>query len=283
VLAAYSRLVEEDSFKLNVLPRKAKQLALGLSQALAALFPHSADVCQATLIHTWGERPEVYRDRQTRFTKIFEVALRLKCATITKDQLFEFVVYPPGTLSQKHSDTLPRNSGHQSSGIADSSMTRFWQHASIHVYNPPNAAPEHSQDPIADALVSTKNFVSKNDSDRTELSLHSRIISIEKCEDSSRAASQNITSTTLSDEPGSTTQGIVSRQTKMGNNSKALHQDLGRDLQRERTREVEKAEPLPDTFMCKTCWGYYSSKDNLSRHESLGRSDGVPPKRQSSL
>jgi len=93
--AAHQSLIEEDFFQQHVIPRKAKSLADRLSRTLAPLFrrERSLNKSQTNPLRCWSkERPNLI--------KIFEHALRIKADTVVSKDLFEVVLYTPGTPFQ---------------------------------------------------------------------------------------------------------------------------------------------------------------------------------------
>jgi hypothetical protein len=94
--AAYQSLIEEDYFQQHVIPRKAKSLAKRLFRTLSPFFRReiSLNKSQANTLRCWSKE-------RRNLIKIFEHALRIKADTIVSKDLFEVVLYTPGTPFQK--------------------------------------------------------------------------------------------------------------------------------------------------------------------------------------
>src|SRR4051794_33966396 len=80
-LAATESLVKSDHFQRDVIPEKARALAISLSQTLEPLFtenPGSTMDWDWDGFATWRDVPDEWRERRDRLTKMFEVALKVK-------------------------------------------------------------------------------------------------------------------------------------------------------------------------------------------------------------
>jgi hypothetical protein len=90
--AAHTSLIEEEFFQQHVIPARASMLADRILRTLAPLF-RSSDGLQ----DLGGEVPSTWPAKKGALTEVFESALRIKAqVTISKD-LFEMVLYSPGT------------------------------------------------------------------------------------------------------------------------------------------------------------------------------------------
>jgi hypothetical protein len=149
------------SYNSVQIPRKAALLAVQLSKTLAPLFTPDSQQSSSVEFDTWGEDEDAWKDRQGSFTRIFEIGLRLKTATVSTDMRYSFVIHNPGT-SLKTRVEQP---------------TSIWKLASIHMY----MLDEKEQgDPIAEAVIQPRNFCNQAlDPSRT---LHTISIVIPKSE-----------------------------------------------------------------------------------------------------
>lgn len=106
---------------------------------------------------------------------MFVVALRLKAAMVAVDQDFEFVVYELGTSMTNDRDAALEETHSSNHGTQ-------WKLASIHTYRSEASSPRNA---LEDAVVKTRNMVSKNKEQRTQLSLHTKILSTPKSSEDS--------------------------------------------------------------------------------------------------
>ncbi|TAQ88599.1 hypothetical protein B7494_g3061 [Chlorociboria aeruginascens] len=171
-LEAYRISTSTPSFEDLNITRRATQLAIRLSKALAPLFPRFSDdrTCnEANDFETWGEDSVVWNNRNFRFKSIFKTALKLKVATVMTDQDFEFVVYPPGRSYLSNSNDSNLNAGSHSTSEHSEVGEKKWIHASFHVYKRNYTG---SKTCIDDALIRSKNFVIKSQRDKIDSALH---------------------------------------------------------------------------------------------------------------
>jgi hypothetical protein len=138
-LTVYGAFLESEEFRRVVLPGRAEHFASRLLATLAPLFSIPDSQGQAISSQSWGDSWSIHDNRKSRLIDIFQIALKLKAATVTIDLDCEFVVYPPGCPHLR--DNL--NHGE-----------RTWQHASFSTYNMNMAASGQ----MSDALVRTANF-----------------------------------------------------------------------------------------------------------------------------
>ncbi|PVH73658.1 hypothetical protein DL98DRAFT_659315 [Cadophora sp. DSE1049] len=182
-LAAYSSLLDDDTFQKGIVSRKADQLASRLSKALAPLFSRSVDEQANAVFETWNQSPDVCEDRRFRFKGMFEAALKLKAATVITDERYEFVVYPPGTSIDKASpdSERPFDADDLRTNMRDPTPGQ-WLHASIYTYP---GEPVFPTNPMADALVQSQNFLTMADKDSELKRLSSNDLKVQKSQDHS--------------------------------------------------------------------------------------------------
>jgi hypothetical protein len=172
-------MLDGELFKEVLLPRKAKQLAARLSKVLAPLFSPPSHECGNEQFECWGESQELCENRRFRFIGIFEAALKLKVATVTTDQQYEFVTFPPGTTSMAAAEDAPSRDFNVSGSFRGSMGDNCCLLSTLNVYD---AAASSPRDPFADALVQPHNFISKEVQRRPSALLHSRNIVIPRPE-----------------------------------------------------------------------------------------------------
>lgn len=275
----------------TIIPTKATRYAARLSAALAVLFSPSQGQNTDSSFHTWGQSLEVCKNRQYRLTAIFEAALRLKASTVTAEQVFEFLVYPPGT-----SQTLDIES---SAGVGGAS----WIHASMHTYARSHAG---HRGELSGALIQTKNFVSKNieQRERIEMSLSIRYLSTPKSEDTiDHATGRNgegmdvcdsdaetdigadkmVLDSGVEDEDevedddaataGSPRQAAPKTATKRLPCSPNLGRVEGDMVRKPAAASQDTTSPnkqYPDGFACPTCSKKFTMAGSLTRHRTTG-------------
>ncbi|CZR65059.1 uncharacterized protein PAC_14959 [Phialocephala subalpina] len=175
-MAAYSTLINGEHFQQKIIPKKAEDLAVRLSRALAPFFAADVNGTEQEGFETWGEAKIVWEDRKFRMTEIFEGALRLKAATVTTDQVFDFVVNMPGSIERNAAaDCQIRSNG----SMPPSNMRthdEFYELASFHIYPGKASAP---RDLMADALVQSRNFVDKAIFTRSDKPLYTKCVHIQ--------------------------------------------------------------------------------------------------------
>lgn len=94
--AAHKSLVNGDFIQQHVIPRKAEALADRLSHALAPLF-----ITEQRPSGPHSNASKVWSKKRSKLTEIFDRAIRLKASMMVGKDLFEMVLYPPGTPFDK--------------------------------------------------------------------------------------------------------------------------------------------------------------------------------------
>jgi len=94
--AAHHSIIEQKHFQEYVIPRKVSALADRLLETLASLFAKHKplDEWKIDVLRKW-------RKERRRLTEIFDAALKIKLKTLLSKDLFEVVLYPPGTAYSK--------------------------------------------------------------------------------------------------------------------------------------------------------------------------------------
>ncbi|KAF8849940.1 hypothetical protein BDZ45DRAFT_216706 [Acephala macrosclerotiorum] len=150
-MAAYHAMTEEERFNETNVPRKAEEFADRLSMALAPFFIQADGAPLNGTFASWGQDENQSLDRQFRFKEIFETALRLKAATVTTDETYDFILHPFGTLNKLQES----RTGEVISRETRMAKGDLWLHASLVTYE---AHPSSARDLFANALVQSNNF-----------------------------------------------------------------------------------------------------------------------------
>jgi hypothetical protein len=188
--------VGRERFQQVDIPDRAKHLMAQVVKALSLLLPDDLPQDPAQQIIT-QKRPNPINEKiQVHLTELFEIALRLKAATVTTDYEYEFVVYPPGTPSKKDA-TEKVDDGQTRIGPKDHRQLLCF--ASIHRYLPDLSFP---RDPSADALVQSNYFITATKEKRENQSDYKAFLELP--EDEQLAADLNIE--TRGQRPQSTSQ-----------------------------------------------------------------------------
>jgi hypothetical protein len=116
---------------------------------------------------------------QFHLTEVFEIALRLKAATLTTDYQYEFVVYPPGTPFKVQRNVLTGDGDIDQPNPDQNVGCQLWCQASIHKYI---SEPSIPRDLAVDALVQPNNFISTSEEKRKDKSLHSKFLLVVETE-----------------------------------------------------------------------------------------------------
>lgn len=94
--AAHKSLIEEDFFQQHVIPRKATVLADRLSHTLAPFFAR-----EESLEDSHADAFKAWPKEKAHLIEIFDRALRFKANVVVSKDLFEMVLYTPGTPFDK--------------------------------------------------------------------------------------------------------------------------------------------------------------------------------------
>ena len=96
--AVHHSLINEKHFKTELIPEKAEELAIRLSQVLTPFYPHAPTSPLPDGFQTWGQTEEEHQERRAKVISLFENALRLKADLILKEEEYELVTPTPGAL-----------------------------------------------------------------------------------------------------------------------------------------------------------------------------------------
>jgi hypothetical protein len=167
-LAAQNSLIKDKSFRRN-LSKKADSLSIQLSQTLAPIFARDIEILSETSwdgFATWGQDIEEYRERHVRFVHIFTKALEVKADSILNTEDYEMVMYPPGTQYDKNTMTVETMDGMVDGRDYYGRTIELCIEAAVYSYQR-----RELQDyaPISEALVSSRNFVRREASQRLRM------------------------------------------------------------------------------------------------------------------
>jgi hypothetical protein len=166
-LAVYNDILSKDYFKDIFIPRRASELTVRLSRALASLFSRSS-LHGKDGFHTWDQDAGVWEDRQFHIREMFEAALRLKLATIGNDEVYDLVLSPPATQEEaKKVDTAEQGFARDDTG------PQFWLMGTLYSYT---SEASSARGCLTDALVQLNNFVKSNDEVRSNSLYHKKIL-----------------------------------------------------------------------------------------------------------
>jgi len=80
----------------KVIRNKATELASKLSDALASLFPGTAEIPDHSGLASWGEDSEAAEKRHSQIESLFIEALEIKSISVTTEFIYELEIFPPG-------------------------------------------------------------------------------------------------------------------------------------------------------------------------------------------
>lgn len=162
--AAHASLIEDEFFQRHVIPARASLLADRLIRTLTPLFVNSEvlEDPDDEVIRTWSAK-------RSPLEEAFESALRIKAqATLSKD-LFEMVLYSPGTIFDQDA-MVPESmdGGRAKLSNCTTSRVKVCLLPSLHVYEDDRK------------LVNLNNFVKRpNDQRSTAIKLTKAVVVLE--------------------------------------------------------------------------------------------------------
>jgi hypothetical protein len=277
-LAAHLKLIDSSHFQENTIPRKARELAARLSKMLAGLFTRPDNESEGEIFNSWRRDNVVWETRGFHFVGIFEAVLRLKASTVTTDQQYEFVVYPPGTSHTREAEKQPQTTqlGRRNISIGDpgNDDRPSWRHASIHCYPTKAVCP---QDPLVDALVDPNNFITRTAQERAELCTHTSYITASKTESINFAPQPTLETSQQQTQRGSRTElphvqrayeGMLPiAMPNVRNPNDECYLEVGEDEHGTiHTAKGVKRGKLED-WRCIICSRSFSRQANLARHQ----------------
>ena len=277
-LAAHMKLIDSSHFQENTIPHKARELAARLSKVLAELFARPDNESEGDIFNSWRCDNAVWEERGFRFAGIFEAVLRLKAFTVTTDQQYEFVVYPPGTSHMREAEKQPRSaqSDRRNISIGDPGNDNrpSWRHASIHCYPTKGVL---AQDPLVDALVDSNNFIARTAQERAELCTHTSYITVSKTDTVNFAPQPTLETSQQQTQRGSMAElphvqrayggmlPIAMPTVRNPNDECYIEVDEDEHGTINTAKGVERGKT--GDWRCVTCSRSFSSQSNLTRHQ----------------
>jgi hypothetical protein len=164
-LAAQNSLIKDKHFRRD-LSKNAGSLAIQLSQTLAPIFTRDTEILSETSwdgFATWGQDIEEWKERRVRFVDIFAKALDVKADSVLNTEDYEMVMYPPGTQYDKNTMTVETMDGMVDGRDHHGRRIELCVEAAVYSYQR-----RELQDcaPISEAIVSSRNFVRREASQR---------------------------------------------------------------------------------------------------------------------
>jgi hypothetical protein len=277
-LAAHLKLVDSSHFQENTIPYKARELATRLSKVLAGLFARSDNESENEIFNSWRHDNVVWENRGFRFAGIFEAVLRLKASTVTTDQQYEFVVYPPGTSHIRDAERQPRTaqSGRRNIVSRDQGNDNrpCWRHASIHCYPKKAVCP---QDPLVDALVDSNNFITRTAQERAELCTRTSYITVSKTESVNFAPHPTSEASEQQTQRGSRAElphvqreygGVLPiAMSTVGNPNDECHSEVDKNEHGTINTAKDVKRGQVEDWRCAICSRSFSRQANLARHQ----------------
>lgn len=278
-LAAHLRLIDSSHFQENTIPHKARELAARLSKVLAELFARSDNESESEIFSSRRHDNVVWETRGFCFARIFEAVLRLKASTVTTDQQYEFIVYPPGTSHIREAERQPRAAqlGRRNTfgGDQGNDNRPCWRHASIHCYPTKAVCP---QDPLVDALVDPNNFTTRTAQERAELCTHTSYITVSKTESVNYAPQPTLETSEQQIQRGSSAE-LPQGQRAYGGMLPTAMPTVGNPNDECSSEVAENEHGAIDTakgvkrgqledWRCAICSRSFSRQANLARHQN---------------
>ena len=164
-LAAQNSLIKDKRFRRD-LSKNADSLAIQLSQVLAPIFARDTEIlCETSWdgFATWDQDTEEWQERRVRLKGIFAKALEVKADSILNIEDYEMVMYPPGTQYDKNTMTVETMDGMIDGRDHHGRRIELCIEAAVYSYQR-----RELQDcaPISEAIVSSRNFVRRETSER---------------------------------------------------------------------------------------------------------------------
>jgi len=182
--AVHHSLINEKHFKTELIPEKAEELAIRLSQALTPFYPHALTSPLPDGFRTWGQTEEEHQERRAKVTSLFENALRLKADLILKEEEYELVTPMPGALFDAASMHVDWESD---TGVDPHpngrSQIQLCLFPALLSYNDDSQAPDREEGVVMNKdlphmTVQYRNFVQRSDAERRRARLISKAVVI---------------------------------------------------------------------------------------------------------
>lgn len=158
-------LIKYKPFREVIIPEKAEAMAIRLTQVLAPLFSDTSGVLEEEFdgFATWRHDEDECRERKHRLTDLFTTALKTKVDSCLNLETYEMVMFPPGAKYDPLTMTVETMEGMVDTfGKHDGYRVLLCVEAAVFAYA--RELQEHSS--VSDAVVSTQNFVTREDGKR---------------------------------------------------------------------------------------------------------------------
>jgi hypothetical protein len=166
-LAALESLIRKPSFQTLILPKKAQELAIQLSQTLAPFFTPStrySDELSWDDFATWGDPIETWKERQVDLVEMFTYALTTKADSCLNIEDYEMVIYAPGTkFNSKFMKVETMEGAEDNCNDHEGKVVQICVEAALFAYA---RSPVSNDAAALDSVISTGNFVRRDESQR---------------------------------------------------------------------------------------------------------------------
>lgn len=166
-LATHNRLIRLKEFRENLIPQKATGLAIQLSITLAPFFSDASERPSPSGwdgFSTWGEGMEEWKARRLHLIDMFTTALITKADSCLNSRDYEMVSYLPGTLFDKTTMKVETIEGAPDSARNhEGRRVQICVEAAVFIHPVRKISSDTS---VAEAIVSTTNFISRDQDER---------------------------------------------------------------------------------------------------------------------
>jgi hypothetical protein len=166
-LGARVALTKSVSFRQQRIPETAKALAVKLSQTLAPFFSNTSEAPEESDwdgFATWRDDKDEWTDRRKRLTQMFKFALETKSDSCLNIQDYEMLIYPPGTkFDKKTMEVETRSCVKDTTSNHNGRTVELCMEAAVFAHGRKAVSEDSS---IAEAVISSRNFVCKERKDR---------------------------------------------------------------------------------------------------------------------
>ena len=149
-------------------------MATKLSKTLAPFFPSNTPDTGTKGFADWGQNKDLSEERRIRFIEIFELALRLKADSVLNGQLYEMVLYAPGTRFDSKMMEVETMEG------APVDPPRFEGRTVELCLNPSVHAYTGQESSVPSGMIQLRNFVHRDGSQRKEAKVLTKAVVVLK-------------------------------------------------------------------------------------------------------
>lgn len=165
-LAALELKIERPEFQTLIINKEAQRLAMRLARTLGPFFtrnPQSPEEQSWDGFSTWGDAKEIWTDRQNHMEKMFADALTTKASSCLNLEDYEMVIHGPGTVFDSRTMVAEMMDGTQDTSDAEGRVVQICVQAAVFAYA---RCPVPKDASVVDSVISTRNFVTKNEKER---------------------------------------------------------------------------------------------------------------------